>query len=653
MTNEPPDHPSQFACCGKHMKFAIRILFCIARMNCKIEKNQFYHIDENENIFCDRCFKKQSDPVILGSDCEINTPKISVKKKMFDKRKNKDTAIEPTVNCEECKRKYHQICVMYIEKIHHNFICDECLAASGRKRPTHAFTADRLPQTNLAGYIQSTVEKYLRDSGAGSQKVTIKVLSTNERVLRVKERFREATLNVDFSENFPYRAKAIFAFQEFDGVDVLFFGMHVQEYGSESPEPNRRKAYITYLDSVNFFSPKRCRTWVYRHIILSYLHYMKNLGYNSVHFWSCPPSQGDDYIFYCHPPEQKFPKDQRLLDWYKAMLDYGVSTGRIVSYQSLKSWYEENGCKSVMELPYFDGDYWPNIIEDSIQEYRNEKGESGRLRKKAKSSQYGLKPENGSYSQSSVDSQNNKNKKNKSKKQPPGKKCARVPSSPILAPLNPALSVLEEIDSTESALACLTIIVDRKLSEFYKNFISVKLSTGTSEEIDTFDADMSYPVELFNGRFPFLTECRKNYHEFSSLRHAKYSTQSILVMIHEKVKEVSLSKFNSFIRAKDCKNVHCSDEVCKQLERLKSLRDGSSKANSLLLSLETKLRDAGNDVDICTAWLGVQEKQLQKMLLHHVQYCSGCKDTSCKVLKMAELKEKKRNDINRKMHEIT
>jgi len=29
-------------------------------------------------------------------------------------------------------------------------------------------------------------------------------------------------------DNFPYRARAMFAFEEQDGVDVCFFGMHVQ-----------------------------------------------------------------------------------------------------------------------------------------------------------------------------------------------------------------------------------------------------------------------------------------------------------------------------------------------------------------------------------------------------------------------------------------
>ena len=55
-------------------------------------------------------------------------------------------------------------------------------------------------------------------------------------------------------------------------------------------------------DSAHFFRPRHFRTSVYHEILLGYLDYMKKLGYTLAHIWACPPSEGDDYIFHCHPP---------------------------------------------------------------------------------------------------------------------------------------------------------------------------------------------------------------------------------------------------------------------------------------------------------------------------------------------------------------
>lgn len=64
------------------------------------------------------------------------------------------------------------------------------------------------------------------------------MVSSSDKVLDtrslMKDRYSE------FPEQFPYRSKAMFVFEEIDGVDVCFFGMHVQEYGSDCLAPNTR-----------------------------------------------------------------------------------------------------------------------------------------------------------------------------------------------------------------------------------------------------------------------------------------------------------------------------------------------------------------------------------------------------------------------------
>ena len=53
----------------------------------------------------------------------------------------------------------------------------------------------------------------------------------------------------------------------------------------------------------------------------------------TAHIWACPPSEGDDYIFHCHPIEQKIPKPKRLVDWYKKMLDKAKSDNVVFDYR--------------------------------------------------------------------------------------------------------------------------------------------------------------------------------------------------------------------------------------------------------------------------------------------------------------------------------
>lgn len=249
--------------------------------------------------------------------------------------KNDHLEVEQFVLCNDCGRKLHQICVLHSENIWPSgYTCDECHKKKGTKRKDNKFNAKRLQVTKLGVYIETRVNNFLKKKEAGAGEVHIRVVSSSEKVVEVKPGMRGKFVeNGELAGEFPYRAKALFAFEEIDGVDVCFFGMHVQEYGSECPPPNTRRVYIAYLDSVHFFKPQQFRTAVYHEILLGYLDYVKRLGYTMAHIWACPPSEGDDYIFHCHPAGQKIPKPKRLQDWYKKMLDKGIAERIVLDYK--------------------------------------------------------------------------------------------------------------------------------------------------------------------------------------------------------------------------------------------------------------------------------------------------------------------------------
>ena len=114
------------------------------------------------------------------------------------------------------------------------------------------------------------------------------------------------------------------------------------------------------------------RTMVYHEVLLGYLQYAKAHGYCAIYIWACPPISGDDYIMYCHPGKQKFPRSDRLREWYLNMLRRGKAEGTVSYISNLYDTYFEGGKDhrihrpSVLQMPYLDGDYWPGEAENLL-----------------------------------------------------------------------------------------------------------------------------------------------------------------------------------------------------------------------------------------------------------------------------------------------
>nr|KAG5698821.1 hypothetical protein BaRGS_019673 [Batillaria attramentaria] len=261
-------------CCGRKYVFCPQVLCCYGKQLCTIPRDAMYYSYQNRKI----------------------------KKDQFERLKNDQLDYEP-------------------------FVCDGCMKASGRKRKENKYGAKRLPTTRLGTYLENRVNNFLKKKDMGSGEVTIRVLSSYDKVTEVKP---------------------------------LMMG---------------RRVYISYLDSVHFFRPRQLRTAVYHEILIGYLEYAKQLGYTMAHIWACPPSEGDDYIFHCHPPEQKIPKPKRLQDWYKKMLDKAIIERVVIDYKDIFKDAIEGNLVSATEMPYFEGDFWPNVIEESIKELDQEEEE--------------------------------------------------------------------------------------------------------------------------------------------------------------------------------------------------------------------------------------------------------------------------------------
>lgn len=273
------------------------------------------------------------------------------------------------IKCVECGRKWHQVCGLYLEEIWpEGFVCDGCVCKLGAERRKNLYTASNLPTNKLSKELEQRVNHLLSKKGANNCRVTIRVLASSEKKAEVLPLMRKHFSDKGiFPKSFPYRQKAIYAFQRIDGQDVCFFGLYVQEYGSDCPNPNKNRVYISYVDSVNYFRPKEHRTAVYHEILIGYLQHAKSQGFGSSHIWVCPPKKGSDYVFYKHPEEQKMPTSKRLQEWYEKMLQKAMMEGVVLSYRNIWDDAQSNNLNKVTMMPYFEGDHWTRRLEAIIE----------------------------------------------------------------------------------------------------------------------------------------------------------------------------------------------------------------------------------------------------------------------------------------------
>ena len=196
-----------------------------------------------------------------------------ISKDKFVKKKNDVKDPEDFLNCKQCGRKNHTICVLHKKEIWKDFVCDKCLNSCGKKRRENKFRAANLPECELSKHIETRVNSHIKahDKNHEAGHVYIRVVFIGEKSVETRSGIRKEGRqnNLMMPEKYKYKAKALFAFEVIDNNDVCFFGLHVQEYNDKCQDQNKRRVYIGYLDSVKFFKPAALRTEVYHELLIS------------------------------------------------------------------------------------------------------------------------------------------------------------------------------------------------------------------------------------------------------------------------------------------------------------------------------------------------------------------------------------------------
>ncbi|XP_030564506.1 CREB-binding protein isoform X1 [Drosophila novamexicana] len=616
-------------CCGRKYTFNPQVLCCYGKQLCTIPRDAKYYsyqnslkeygVASNRYTFCQKCFNDiQGDTVTLGDDPLQSQTQI--KKDQFKEMKNDHLELEPFVDCQECGRKQHQICVLWLDSIWPGgFVCDNCLKKKNSKRKENKFNAKRLPTTKLGVYIETRVNNFLKKKEAGAGEVHIRVVSSSDKCVEVKPGMRRRFVEGgEMMQEFPYRAKALFAFEEVDGIDVCFFGMHVQEYGSECPAPNTRRVYIAYLDSVHFFRPRQYRTAVYHEILLGYMDYVKQLGYTMAHIWACPPSEGDDYIFHCHPTDQKIPKPKRLQEWYKKMLDKGMIERIIQDYKDILKQAMEDKLGSAAELPYFEGDFWPNVLEESIKELDQEEEEK---RKQAEAAEAAAAANLFSAEDNEVSGDGKKKGQKKAKKSNKSKAAQRKNSKKS-----------NEHQSGNDLSAKIYATMEKHKEVFFVIRLHSAQSAASLAPIQ--DPDPLLTCDLMDGRDAFLTLARDKHYEFSSLRRAQFSTLSMLYELHNQGQDKFVYTCNNCKTAVETR-YHCT--VCDDFDLCTVCKEKVGHPHKME-KLGFDLDDGSAPADLKQANPQEARKQSIQRCIQSLVHACQCRDANCRLPSCQKMK---------------
>lgn len=483
-----------------------------------------------------------------------------------------------------------------------------------------------------------------------------------DRKLDVRDLMRKRYAHKNYPEEFPFRCKCIVVFQELDGVDVVLFALYVYEHGEDSPPPNQRVVYISYLDSVHFMRPRRLRTFVYHEILIAYLDYARRRGFATAHIWACPPLKGDDYIFYSKPEDQKTPRDSRLRMWYINLLIECQKRNIVGKLTNMYDLYFANDTLDATSVPYLEGDYFPgeaeNIIK-MIEEGGGKKGGGGGKKKKSKNSTKN-KGSTGTRS-TGVDEEaliasgmceNAKTLKDLDRDMVMvklGETIQPMKESFIVAFLNWSgakeedMVVPPEIEKARIEYAAkgendITGSKRDAVGNIRDSMASVDKDGKPIKVIDDDDEDLD--CEFLNNRQAFLNLCRGNHYQFDELRRAKHTSLMVLWHLHNRDAPKFVQQCVACSREiLTGKRYHCNTcpdyDLCQDCFKNPTTNRGSCTHKLQAIAVDSEASQERNGLT------EAERQQRQRNLMLHIQlieHASRCNSKSCTSSNCAKMK---------------
>ncbi|KAJ6722201.1 HISTONE ACETYLTRANSFERASE HAC12 [Salix koriyanagi] len=495
----------------------------VGQSKAKAEKNQAMEHSMSENS-CQLCAVEKltfEPPPIYCTPCGGRIKRNAI----LEKKRNDEETEEWWVQCDKCEAWQHQICALFNGRRNDGgqaeYTCPNCYIAEverGERKPlpqSAVLGAKDLPRTILSDHIEQRLFRKLKqerqdrakiqgksfDDVPGAESLVVRVVSSVDKKLEVKQRFLEIFREENYPTEFPYKSKVVLLFQKIEGVEI------------------------------------------------GYLEYCKKRGFTSCYIWACPPLKGEDYILYCHPEIQKTPKSDKLREWYLAMLRKAAKENIVSDLINLYDHFfiSTGECKAKVtaaRLPYFDGDYWPGAAEDLIYQLNQE--EDGRKQnKKGTTKKTITKRALKASGQADLSGNASKDLLLMHKL---GETICPMKEDFIMVHLQHCCShccilmvsgtrwVCKQCKNFQICDKCYE--AEQKREERERHPINQRETHAlypdeiTDVPVDTKDKDEILESEFFDTRQAFLSLCQGNHYQYDTLRRAKHSSMMVLYHLH-------------------------------------------------------------------------------------------------------------------------
>lgn len=297
--------------------------------------------------------------------------------------------------CESCGMFVHFRCGLYHSSLYSDwktqFYCsdkcrpDKCADTRGLQ------FASTISHTNNSVFIENELHRLLKEirqedisnqHNRSKENLEINTIFVRELYSAYEtEEFDDKIKNIGYPENIIRAQKLTFCmFQrsvQQNTQDIALLMVYIIAYGNDAPLPWKGRAYISYVDSVPFFTPAVYRSLAFQSMMVGIIKWLKENNYKSMHLWVAPPDRGQEYVWLARPHQRK--EGVSVEDLYqkfynpifaKANKEYGV--GAKQTFLNLEAAFSNNSnakYNTITDFPLFKDDimykmiFWAGILK--------------------------------------------------------------------------------------------------------------------------------------------------------------------------------------------------------------------------------------------------------------------------------------------------